>query len=261
MPSLWLKAVLLALSVLCAWAPPQTDGAQPSPSTAPAEPDIRTDFSGLSKHRVSRVVDGDTVVLAIDGVDTTVRLIGVDAPEKSDARKAAEPFAAESSEFLTNLLAGEEVFVEDNEGPQKTDRYGRHLCYLYRSPDGLFVNIEIIRQGYGHALTEYPFQHLERFRATEAQARDAKRGLWAPEEPTGPMAVKPAAAPSPRQPSDEAQKPPKRDEAASITVYVTRTGAKYHTSGCRYLAKSKIAMKLKDAKGRYSPCSVCKPPM
>lgn len=46
----------------------------------------------------------------------------------------------------------------------------------------------------------------------------------------------------------------------SVTVYVTKTGEKYHTSGCRYLSKSKIPMSLEDARLAYSPCSVCNPP-
>jgi len=45
------------------------------------------------------------------------------------------------------------------------------------------------------------------------------------------------------------------------TVYVTRTGKKYHVAGCRYLRSSQIAMKLKDAvNAGYTPCSVCRPP-
>lgn len=48
------------------------------------------------------------------------------------------------------------------------------------------------------------------------------------------------------------------DEA--ITVYVTKSGTKYHREGCRYLRKSKIAVGLAEAKQRYGPCSVCKPP-
>lgn len=46
----------------------------------------------------------------------------------------------------------------------------------------------------------------------------------------------------------------------SITVYITNTGKKYHTGGCRYLSKSKIAISLKNAKVGYDPCSVCNPP-
>lgn len=45
------------------------------------------------------------------------------------------------------------------------------------------------------------------------------------------------------------------------TVYVTRTGKRYHRDGCRYLASSKIPMSLKDAKAKgYTPCKVCRPP-
>lgn len=43
------------------------------------------------------------------------------------------------------------------------------------------------------------------------------------------------------------------------TVYVTKTGKKYHTATCQYLKQSKIPMKLKDAKKRYTACSRCKP--
>lgn len=43
------------------------------------------------------------------------------------------------------------------------------------------------------------------------------------------------------------------------TVYITRTGSKYHSSGCRYLRQSKISISLSEAKKNYDPCSVCKP--
>ncbi len=49
-------------------------------------------------------------------------------------------------------------------------------------------------------------------------------------------------------------------ETKTLTVYVTKTGEKYHSSGCQYLRKSKIAMSLNDAKRSYSPCSRCNPP-
>ena len=52
-----------------------------------------------------------------------------------------------------------------------------------------------------------------------------------------------------------------RQDPAQITVYVTRTGQKYHRDGCRYLSRSKIAMSLKEAAKRFTPCSVCRPPV
>ncbi len=46
-----------------------------------------------------------------------------------------------------------------------------------------------------------------------------------------------------------------------ITVYITNTGKKYHSSGCRYLSKSRIPISLTKAKQRgYTACSVCRPP-
>jgi hypothetical protein len=49
--------------------------------------------------------------------------------------------------------------------------------------------------------------------------------------------------------------------AQTQTVYVTRTGEKYHRETCRSLAKSKIAMSLEEAAARYGACKVCKPPV
>ena len=44
------------------------------------------------------------------------------------------------------------------------------------------------------------------------------------------------------------------------TVYITKTGEKYHSGGCRYLKKSKIAIDINDARAQgYEPCSVCNP--
>lgn len=44
----------------------------------------------------------------------------------------------------------------------------------------------------------------------------------------------------------------------SETVYVTNTGSKYHSAGCRYLKKSQIPMSLSEAKRQgYTACSVC----
>jgi len=44
------------------------------------------------------------------------------------------------------------------------------------------------------------------------------------------------------------------------TVYVTKTGSKYHRSGCRYLSRSQIPISLEDAIRKYGACSVCGPP-
>jgi hypothetical protein len=66
-------------------------------------------------------------------------------------------------------------------------------------------------------------------------------------------AVAPVVAQAPAQ-----QQQPQTKEQ---TVYITKTGKKYHRATCRYLSKSKIPTSLKDAKANgYTPCSVCRPP-
>src|SRR5687767_9507619 len=45
------------------------------------------------------------------------------------------------------------------------------------------------------------------------------------------------------------------------TVYITKTGAKYHKNDCGYLRSSKISINLSEAQDKgYGACSVCKPP-
>ncbi|MCY6372482.1 ComEC/Rec2 family competence protein [Clostridium ganghwense] len=53
---------------------------------------------------------------------------------------------------------------------------------------------------------------------------------------------------------------PKPSKNVGTTVYVTKTGKKYHRDGCQYLRKSKIPISLDKAKASYGPCSKCHPP-
>jgi micrococcal nuclease len=57
------------------------------------------------------------------------------------------------------------------------DKYGLTLAYVFLE-DGTFLNADIIRQGYGFAVTRFPFKHLEEFRRLEKEARDNEGGLW-----------------------------------------------------------------------------------
>ena len=135
---------------------------------------------------VERVVDGDTII--VQGVGR-VRLIGVDTPETVDPRRPVECFGKEASAFTKRLLEGQRARLEYDR--DRTDRYGRTLAYVYL-PNGTFANAEIVRQGYGHAYTRFPFRYLDEFRQHERDARQGKRGLWgtrcgdaAPERSTG----------------------------------------------------------------------------
>jgi micrococcal nuclease len=120
-----------------------------------------------------RAVDGDT--LELDGGER-VRLIGVDTPETVDPRRPVQYFGKEASAFTRRLAQGRSVRLEYDQ--ETRDRYGRTLAYVYL-PDGTFLNAEIIRQGYGHAYTRFPFRYQAEFLALEREARAQERGLWA----------------------------------------------------------------------------------
>ncbi|MBI3611540.1 MAG: thermonuclease family protein [Nitrospirae bacterium] len=121
---------------------------------------------------VTRAVDGDTIVLADK---ERVRLIGVDTPELHHPRKPVQYYAEEAYRFTQKIVEGKKVRLEYDW--QRRDRYGRLLAYVYL-PDGTFLNAELIRQGYGHAYTRYPFKYLDEFRRLEREARETGKGLW-----------------------------------------------------------------------------------
>lgn len=123
---------------------------------------------------VERVVDGDTII--VRGVGR-VRLIGVDTPETVSPGRPVEFFGREASAFTKRLLEGRSVRLEYDR--ERTDRYGRTLAYVHLA-DGTFANAEIVRRGYGHAYTRFPFRYRDQFRQLEREARGAGRGLWNP---------------------------------------------------------------------------------
>lgn len=127
-------------------------------------------------HLCCRVVDGDTIVVDIDGVCEKVRLVGVDTPETVHPNKPVEHYGKEASAFTRNMVEGEMVRLEYD--TQRRDRYGRLLAYVYL-PDGTFLNAEIIKQGYGFAYTRFPFKYMDQFRQYERSARESGAGLWA----------------------------------------------------------------------------------
>ena len=49
---------------------------------------------------------------------------------------------------------------------------------MYRASDGLFVNLELVREGYANAFVKYPFEYKDLFQHHEAQARKARKGIW-----------------------------------------------------------------------------------
>jgi micrococcal nuclease len=188
---------------------------------------------------VTRVVDGDTI--HVEGVGS-VRLIGIDTPETVDPRKPVEFFAKEAGAFTNRMVQGKVVRLEFDF--QRKDKYDRTLAYVYL-PDGTFVNAEIVKQGYSHAYTTYPFKYLDQFRTYEREARAGGRGLWGAQGTAGVVSL--VAVPVDGVDGEQ-------------IVYITKSGTKYHLAGCRSLARSQIPIALKNV-GSQGPCGICQPPV
>lgn len=126
--------------------------------------------------RVVRVVDGDTIVVALAGGRTeTVRILGVDTPETVKPDTPVQCFGPEASAYTKERLTGRAVTLELDAQPR--DKYGRLLAYV-RLGAARFDD-ELLRLGYGRLLVIAPNDaHARALLAAETDARRAKRGLW-----------------------------------------------------------------------------------
>ena len=126
---------------------------------------------------VTRVVDGDTVEVALDRRREKVRLIGIDTPESVKPGTPVQCFAKAASAETQRLLAGHRVRLRFD--AERRDRYGRLLAYVYRDRDGLFVNAALVERGYARTLTIPPnVDHAAQFARLARAARRHHRGLW-----------------------------------------------------------------------------------
>jgi endonuclease YncB( thermonuclease family) len=78
---------------------------------------------------VTRVIDGDTIEVALDNEIITVRLIGIDTPETVHPTEPVECYGPAASRFTTGALQGRPVRLEFD--VERIDRYGRTLAYVW----------------------------------------------------------------------------------------------------------------------------------
>ena len=174
---------LLALASLLGTAAPAfaPSPATPSPATPSPYPLPRGERGEISG-TVVRTVDGDTVWVRLPSGIEKVRYIGIDTPEVHHPTRGEEPGGRAATEINRGLVGDRAVRLEPD--VQLRDRYGRLLAYVWVTrPDGaeLMVNAELVRLGYAQVMTIPPnVRHAEMFRKLAAEAREQRRGLWAP---------------------------------------------------------------------------------
>jgi len=163
----------------------------------------------VGEYRLARVIDGDTV--RVDGLDASLRLIGIDAEEtfKSNADrrdfesaswadylakkrgdskrpiKAPTPMGDAARTWGSRWFTGDRrVRIERDHPAEIRDRFDRYLAYVMAEKDGRWVNynVELVRAGMSPYFPKYGNSrrfHRE-FVEAEAEAKAAKRGIWEP---------------------------------------------------------------------------------
>ena len=139
------------------------------------ELDLGDESPASASAYVSRVVDGDTIEVQLDGGEEDVRYIGVDTPETVKPGAPVDCFGPQASSFNHRLVEGRRVRLVF--GAERRDQYGRLLAYVYLGDR--FVNAELVRRGLARTLFIPPNDRVEeRLKQLEIAAARAGRGLW-----------------------------------------------------------------------------------
>lgn len=144
-------------------------------ATADEEGEPGTIDAGRTRTLVTRVVDGDTAEMLLDGREVDVRFIGIDAPESVAPDQPVECFGRRASAYTHSRLEGRKVRLEFD--VERLDRFGRTLGYVWVG-DELF-NETLVAEGYAVVTTFPPnVRYVDRFVEAQRSAREADRGLW-----------------------------------------------------------------------------------
>lgn len=191
---------------------------------------------------VTRVIDGDTIEVDLNGKAYRVRYIGINSPEYD------QPFGNEATQANSSLVSGKTVILKKD--VSETDKYGRLLRYVFVGD--LFVNAHLVKFGWAQAATYPPdVKYSSYFVSLEREARENNEGCWAITE----------------EPEEEPPPPTEEERPSPTKMFVgSKKSDVYHYPNCRYVKMIKPEniiwfTSVEDARAHgYRPCKVCKPP-
>ena len=116
--------------------------------------------------QVTRIVDGDTIVLEAEGSKHRVRLAGIDAPERN------QPWGETATRELRRQVAGQQVEVEW----YKRDRWKRLIGVIWL--DGEDMNLHMVDRGLAWHYKRYADEQSpgdrDAYSAAEKAAQEAR---------------------------------------------------------------------------------------
>jgi endonuclease YncB( thermonuclease family) len=198
-----------------------------------AQPNAIEEFAG----KVIGVTDGDTIKVLVDKMPRVVRLEGIDAPE------AKQSFGNKSKQALSKLVVGKTVRVLVT----GTDKYKRTLGKV--EIEGVDVNAQMIEDGWAWHYKKYNSEM--RLSKLEEQAKTAKKGLWAEENPLPPWEFR--ARQKTGGIAEAATEPPAESSPAGFWLN-TSSGVR-HNSRCEHYRNTKRGRECGPDEGK--PCGIC----
>lgn len=140
---------------------------------------------------VTRVVDGDTMEVALDNGETIkIRVLGVDTPEIHLAKNQPSRFNGESKTFLYHqaltgaaythtTLIGKRVELRMDPLNKAQDMYGRTLAAVwYGSNFDHDLTADLIENGFAR-VSPYAVKDTPKYTLLQTYAQEHKRGIWA----------------------------------------------------------------------------------
>ena len=126
----------------------------------------------------SKCVDGDTAKFILNNEEITARFLAIDTPETVHPSIKEEPFGKDASNYTCDKLTNaKKIVLEYDDGSDKTDKYDRHLVWVYY--DDNFLQEELLELGYAEVAYLYgDYKYTNDLQNVEVVAKSNKVGVW-----------------------------------------------------------------------------------
>ncbi len=226
--------------------------------------------SELIDAQLVRVIDGDTLLLRVDGKNHLYQTLGANAPELGP--KSQTPAAQSAQRYLARLLEGEHLSIHhDPKGIYDTNN--KRAAYIYRAPDMLLVNLELVRLGFAKHDDRFGSLHVDAFAYYNSLAQELEKGVWGSQEelfdqstpsktqqPTPkqtPELVQETSTSDDRQ--DQKVEQDQKEQIKDQRIYITKSGSSYHLKDCPHLTNSTRETTRDKIRSTHTPCKTCQP--
>jgi endonuclease YncB( thermonuclease family) len=235
---------------------------------------------------VTKVYDGDYIKVKIEGKSYKVKMLGSDVPDKKwGTAKNIKDAIKDAEKYVKDLIDNKEIKLVSDKSAGDKNKKGHLLRYVYLG--STLVNAELLKKGYAN-VSDDTFSKKSTFNGYAKKAEKDKIGIWseavkkegvfskwfgrnkseddsdADAEDAKEEAVSSKKAGSESVKSVSSTKDTDtswyKSSMASVIVYVTKSGEKFHKKGCSHLTESATKITIKEAKEKgYQPCKTCEP--